>query len=70
VVNSFGELDARGIRTCELSDVRILQQMAFASASIKELAVVDRNGQTLCTDRGNEFVPRDENGGGPGVRLR
>ena len=58
-VNSLGELDARSIRSCGLSDVRILQQMAFASASIKELAIVDRNGQTLCTDRGNEFVPRE-----------
>ena len=58
-VNSLGELDGRSIRSCGLSDVRILQQMAFASASINELAIVDRNGQTLCTDRGNEFVPRE-----------
>ena len=58
-VNSLGELDARSIRSCGLSDVRNLQRMAFASASIKELAIVDRNGQTLCTDRGNEFVPRE-----------
>ena len=58
-VNSFGELDARSVRSCELSDVQILRQMAFASAAIKELAVVDRNGQTLCTDRGNVFVPHD-----------
>ena len=57
--NMFAELDARGVRSCGLSDVRTLQRMAFASASIKELAIVDRNGQTLCTDRGNAFVPRD-----------
>jgi sensor c-di-GMP phosphodiesterase-like protein len=58
-VTGFHELDARGVRSCRTSDVQILQQMVFASASIRELAVVDRNGQTLCTDRGNVFVPRD-----------
>ena len=57
-VTGFHELDARGVRSCRTSDVQILQQMVFASASIRELAVVDRNGQTLCTDRGNVFVPR------------
>jgi len=55
----FGELDARGIRACGASDVQTLQKIAFASTSIRELAIVDRNGQTLCTDRGSMFVLRD-----------
>ena len=58
-VTSFHELDARGIRSCGASDVEILQRTSFASDSITELAVVDRNGQTLCTDHGNVFVARD-----------
>jgi sensor c-di-GMP phosphodiesterase-like protein len=58
-VTRFHELDARGIRSCGVSDVEILQRTSFASDSITELAVVDRNGQTLCTDHGNVFVARD-----------
>ena len=33
--------------------------MVLASASVKELAIINRNGQTLCTDRGDAFVVRD-----------
>ena len=55
----FAELDARGVRSCGSSDVQTLQRMVFASASVKELAIVNRNGQTLCTDRGDAFVLRD-----------
>ena len=55
----FAELDARGVRSCGSSDVQTLQRMVFASASVKELAIVSRTGQTLCTDRGDAFVLRD-----------
>lgn len=58
-IEIFTELDARGVRSCGFSDVRTLQRMVFSSASIRELAIVDRNGQTLCTDRGDAFVQRD-----------
>ena len=58
-VTSFHEFDARGIGSCGASDVEILQRTSFASESIRELAVVDRNGQTLCTDHGNVFLARD-----------
>jgi hypothetical protein len=58
-VTNFHELDARGIRSCRASDVEILQQTSFAPESIKEMAVVDRNGQTLCTDHGNVFLARE-----------
>lgn len=58
-IDIFAELDARGVRSCGLSDVQTLQRMVFASASIRELAIVDQNGQTLCTDRGAAFVERD-----------
>jgi sensor c-di-GMP phosphodiesterase-like protein len=58
-IDIFAELDAHGVRSCGSSDVHTLQRMVFASASIKELAVVDRNGQTLCTDRGDAFFQRE-----------
>lgn len=38
-IDIFAELDARGVRSCELSDVQTLQRMVFASASIRELAL-------------------------------
>ncbi len=58
-VASFHELDAQGIQSCGVSDVVVLQRTVFASGSMRELAVVDRNGRTLCTDHGNSFLPRD-----------
>lgn len=58
-VSSFHELDARGIHSCGASDVKILQQTLFASDLIRELAVIDRIGQTLCTDHGDVFLARD-----------
>ena len=58
-LNSFDALEARGIRACRAADVQILQRITFASESIKELEIVDQNGQTLCTDRGHVFVSRD-----------
>jgi hypothetical protein len=58
-VTSFHELDARGIHSCGASDVEILQQTLFASESFRELGVIDRSGQTLCTDHGNVFLARD-----------
>src|SRR5438105_3535166 len=58
-VTSFNELDARGVGSCGASDVRIMQRVSFASQSLRELAVVDRNGQTLCTDRGGVFAARE-----------
>lgn len=47
----FAELDARGVRSCGSSDVQTLQRMVLASASVKELAIINRNGQTLCRHR-------------------
>ncbi len=57
-VTNFDQLDSGGIRSCRPSDVQLLQRISFASDSIRELAVVDRTGQTLCTDRGNVFPLR------------
>jgi hypothetical protein len=51
-IEMFAQLDARGVRSCGSSDAQTLQRMVFASASVKELAIVNRIGQTLCTDRG------------------
>ena len=58
-VASLEELAARGVDSCQPSHLELLRQAVFASGSIRELAVIGPQGQTLCTEIGSSFVGRD-----------
>jgi sensor c-di-GMP phosphodiesterase-like protein len=59
VVASLNAFANRGIDSCTPANVETLRQSVFASGAIKELALVSPSGQTLCTDVGSSFTPRD-----------
>jgi sensor c-di-GMP phosphodiesterase-like protein len=59
VVASLDDLANRGIDSCTPANVETLRQLVFASGPIKELAVVSPSGESLCTDVGSSFTPRD-----------
>jgi sensor c-di-GMP phosphodiesterase-like protein len=52
VADSLGELARHGIGSCRPAHVEALRQANFATTPIKELSLVDPEGQTLCTDLG------------------
>lgn len=58
-VNRLNELAARNLDPCHLPHLQQMRQEVFASGLIRELSVVDPNGQTLCSDRGSSFAARD-----------
>jgi len=59
VVGKLGELATQGIDACSPANVDVLRQSVFGGGPIKELALVGPSGQTLCTDSGTVFPPRD-----------
>jgi sensor c-di-GMP phosphodiesterase-like protein len=52
VIATLDGLAARGVDSCQPSDVEAMRQAAFDTTPIKEIAVVSPDGQTLCTDLG------------------
>jgi len=58
-VKSLHELGKENVNSCQPSHVERLRQSVFASGLIKELTIVDPNGQTLCADGGRSFPARD-----------
>jgi len=48
-----------GVDSCSPANVEALRQAVFAAGPIKEIAVLGPNGETLCTDAGTAFTPRD-----------
>jgi sensor c-di-GMP phosphodiesterase-like protein len=59
VVADLNRLAARDLDSCSTSDIETLRQAVFASGPVKELAVVAPSGETMCTDLGSAFAPRD-----------
>ncbi len=53
------EIAARRTATCDAPYVNELRQRVFRSHYLKEIAIVDAKGQTVCTDLGNTFSVRD-----------
>jgi sensor c-di-GMP phosphodiesterase-like protein len=47
-------LAARGVDSCETSNLEALRQATFGAAPVKELSIVAPDGRTLCTDVGNQ----------------
>jgi EAL domain-containing protein (putative c-di-GMP-specific phosphodiesterase class I) len=58
-VEKLYDLASRGIDSCSAANVDTLRQELFTTGAVKELALVDPNGETLCTDTGTTFAPRD-----------
>jgi sensor c-di-GMP phosphodiesterase-like protein len=59
VVEKLDDLANRGIDSCGAANTETLRRAAFAAGEIKELGLIGPGGQTLCTDAGTVFVPRD-----------
>lgn len=59
VVASLDDLAKRSIDSCTPGNVETLREAVFTSGPVKELALVSPGGQTLCTDMGAAFLPRD-----------
>lgn len=58
-VNRLNDLAAKNLDPCQPPQIQMMRQAVFASGLIRELSVVDPNGQTLCTDTGSSFAARD-----------
>jgi sensor c-di-GMP phosphodiesterase-like protein len=59
VVANLDDLARRGIDSCAPANVETLRQSVFELGPIKELALIGPLGQTLCSDLGSAFTPRD-----------
>ncbi len=58
-VQKLDDLASRGVDSCSPANVETLRQVLMATGAPKELALVAPSGQTMCTDAGIAFVPRD-----------
>jgi sensor c-di-GMP phosphodiesterase-like protein len=54
----LGDLAARGIDSCSPADMDALRHATFEATPVKELSIVAPNGQTVCTDIGNQAETR------------
>jgi sensor c-di-GMP phosphodiesterase-like protein len=52
VIAALDGLAARGVDSCRPGDVEALRQTSFDTIPVKEVAVLDAGGQTLCTHLG------------------
>ncbi len=59
VVKKLDDIASGSVDSCSAANVDTLRQAVFAAGAIKELALVGPSGQTLCTDVGTAFAPRD-----------
>ena len=51
-IDALDTLAAQGVDGCRLDQIAAMRRTAFRTAPVKEIAVVDHDGQTLCTDVG------------------
>lgn len=58
-VATLGDLANKNVDACTPGNVEILRQTVFASGLVKELGLAGPNGETLCTDAGTSFAPRE-----------
>ena len=50
MVHSLDDLAAVGVDSCRSEDMTLMRQAAFATAPIKEIALLGADGKPLCTD--------------------
>src|SRR5262245_49114525 len=58
-VASLNELASRNVNSCQPAHVEMLRRSVFGTGLVKEIAVIDTDGQTLSTDVGKAFAARD-----------
>lgn len=58
-VHTLKDVAGRGVDSCSPANVDALRQAVFTADAIKEIALIGLNRQTLCTDAGTAFAPRD-----------
>jgi sensor c-di-GMP phosphodiesterase-like protein len=51
-IAGLDELTRQGVDSCQSAHVEALRQAVFSITPVKELSVVDPDGETLCTDHG------------------
>jgi sensor c-di-GMP phosphodiesterase-like protein len=51
-IGALNELTAKGVGSCEPSQIEMMRQAAFNTSTIKEIAIIGPEGQTLCTHLG------------------
>lgn len=59
VIDKLDYLASRGVDSCNTTNIEALRQAVFATGAIKEIGLVGPGGQTMCTDLGATFAPRD-----------
>jgi sensor c-di-GMP phosphodiesterase-like protein len=59
VVAGLKDLADRGIKSCGADHVKAMHETAFAISPIKEVAIVNSDGETLCTNLGIPLGHRD-----------
>jgi sensor c-di-GMP phosphodiesterase-like protein len=52
VIHALADLARRGIDGCSPDQIEALRRTNFATTPIKEISVIDPNGNTICTDLG------------------
>ena len=57
-IGALNELAAKGVGSCEPSQVEMMRQAAFDTSTIKEIAIIGPDGQTLCTHLGPSLGQR------------
>jgi len=57
-IAGLDELIRQGVDSCQAAHVEALRRAAFLLTPVKELSVVDPDGETLCTDHGLLLGPR------------
>lgn len=59
VIAGLNDLAGRGVTSCSADHVKAMHETAFAISPIKELAIVNTDGETLCTNLGIPLGRRD-----------
>jgi sensor c-di-GMP phosphodiesterase-like protein len=57
-ISALNELAAKGVDSCQPGHVEAMRQAAFDTSTIKEVAILSPDGQTLCTQLGSPLGAR------------
>ena len=57
-IGAIGELAGKGVNSCQAGHIEIMRQAAFKTPTIKDVAIVGPDGQTLCTQLGTPIGER------------
>jgi sensor c-di-GMP phosphodiesterase-like protein len=57
-IHALDELAAKGVNSCGPGHIETMRQAAFNTSTIKEVAIIGPDGQTLCTHQGPQLGQR------------